>query len=95
MELVHALFGLELFAHAILGGGFVEGLVSGQGHFVLVPDSHHQQPPFRTIDRHLPDNLIKRLTEQLLPDFTDPLSPGLPMLQSLLQFLFQRKDIIS
>lgn len=62
---------------------------------MLISDSHQQKPPFGTVYCHLPYYLIKRLTKQFLPNWTDTLGPGLSMFECLLQILFQLEHIIS
>jgi hypothetical protein len=43
----------------------------------------------------LPGYLIESLTKKLFSDWTDSFSPGLTMLERLLQILFQLENIVS
>ena len=62
---------------------------------MLISHSHQQKPSLRTIYGYLSYYLIEPLTKKLFPDWTDPFSPGLPMLERLLQILFQLENIVS
>lgn len=60
----------------------------------LVSHSHQKQAPFSAIDGNLPDELVETLGIELFSDGADASFSGLPLLESLIQFLLKIKDIL-
>lgn len=81
------LFCLEGFADAKGNAGFVEGLVSMQGHSQLIPDPEEEEPPLGAIDGALSYKLVKALGVELSANLADPRFPGLALFQFLVQLL--------
>lgn len=89
LEIVGALLGFDLLPHAKVDRGLIDSLIGSEGHPVLVPNSHQEQPPLRAVDGHLPDDLIECLRVELLANRADSLGFGLPVLEHLVEPVLQ------
>mmetsp|Transcript_68038 Transcript_68038/g.168083 ORF Transcript_68038/g.168083 Transcript_68038/m.168083 type:complete len:210 (-) Transcript_68038:312-941(-) len=72
---------LQRLAHPKRHAALIQGLVCSDGHPDLIPHAQQQKPPLSTVDRDLPDQLVKRLAIELLTHGADPRLPRLPLLQ--------------
>ena len=75
------LAGLEGLAHAKGHRAVVQGLVVGQQHAILVTHPHQKEPSLCTVDRDLPNHLIKDLLEELFTHLADAVFAGLLAMQ--------------
>jgi hypothetical protein len=72
----------------------VKSLISRKRHFQVISDFHQQNSPLRQVNRCLPNNLIKQLVMQLLPDGTNPAFSCLLLFQPFLKQIFQHIEFL-
>jgi len=61
----------QSLAHTIGDRAFVKSLVSLNGHFDLITDTHQQEATFSTVDSNLSDELIEALGEKFFTEWAD------------------------
>lgn len=87
------MLGLELLAHGESDGGLVEGLVGSDRHFDLVAHTQKQQAALGFRQRHLPNDLVKALTEEFLTHWANARFAGLALHNLLVEHLSQTSDV--
>lgn len=93
LDHVVSLLRLHLLPHPVAQRGLVHRLVGRQGHLVLVPHPHQQQPALRAVHRHLPDDLVEGLAVKLLPYRADAGLLGLAVGQDAIEVLYEFEDV--
>jgi hypothetical protein len=62
---------------------------------VLVSDPHQQQSSFGAVDCDLPDDFVKNLAVELLPDGADSGPFGLPLAEHEVESIGELEDILA
>ena len=86
---------LQLLSHREGHRALVECLVSGDGHHDFVTDTEEKQTTLWQVQRHLTNDLIKALGEELLTDWADATLPSLTLHKLLVKHFTQSRDIDS
>lgn len=103
-KLRRPLLRLQLLSHRKSKRTFIQSLIRLNSHIKLIPNPHQKYASLCWIYGNLPDNLIKALVMELLPNRTDPWIsilwsewwvPGLPIDQFLIKHLLQSIDILT
>ena len=95
LEVFFAMLSLQLLAHGKCNRALVQNLVRLVRLLDVVPHAHQQEPTFRLVERHLPDDFIEALREELLTHRTQTCLTRLPLMQLLVEHLAQAGDVDS
>ena len=81
--------------HAQVAARAVQRQVAHERHAQLVARAQQHEPSLGALDRHLPDQLVEQLGEELLAHRADPARPRLQPREPLIERAAQRGDVLA